>query len=79
MILQFQVRRSGNGSLVLQVLQFLLKSLIKSQVVVLFEVGNDLVGVKISVLQLLVMAAALEGISGANELGHFLIEFGNPE
>jgi hypothetical protein len=79
MILQFQVRGSGNGSPVLKVLQFLFKPVIESQVVVLFEVGDDFVGVKISILQFLVMAATLQGVAGANELGHFLVELRNTE
>lgn len=40
----------------------------------LLIVGNDLVGIEISIFQLLVVAATLEGIAGAYPLGHLLVE-----
>ena len=38
-----------------------------------FKVTDDLIGIEIFLFQFLVVAAALEGISGSNVLGHGFI------
>ncbi len=45
----------------------------------LFIVGDDLVGIEITIFQLLMVAPALEGVACADELGHFLIELADSE
>lgn len=42
-------------------------------------VGDDLVGVEVAILELLVMAAALEGVAGSDELAHLAVELGDPK
>ena len=39
-----------------------------------FEVGDDLIGIEVFFFQFLVVASALECISGSNVLGHGLVE-----
>lgn len=72
----------GEGRLAvlsLIILQFLLDLHVESQVIVLLIVCDDFVGIEISIFQLLMVAATLQRIPGADEPRHLLVELADPE
>lgn len=77
--LQFQMGVFHFGESRLIGLELELDLIVESQIVVLLIVGDDFVGVEISVLKFLMVAAALEGVAGGNEPGHFLVELADSE
>ena len=79
LLLQFQMREVRLVDLSLVVLQFLLDLRVKSQIIVLLIVRDDLIGIEISILQLLMVAAALQRVPGANEPRHLLVQLADPE
>lgn len=78
-LLQFQMREARLVDLSLVVLQFLLDLRVKSQIIVLLIVRDDLIGIEISILQLLMVAATLQRVPGANEPRHLLVQLADPE
>lgn len=78
-LLQFQMGQGRLAVLSLIILQFLLDLRVESQVIVLLIVCDDLVGIEISILQLLMMAAALKRIPRSDEPRHLLIQLADPE
>lgn len=52
--------------------KLLLKLIVEGQIVVLFEVRDDFVGIEMFLFKFLMMRSALESISGLNILSHVL-------
>jgi len=52
--------------------KLLLKFIVEGSFIVLFEVRDDFVGIEMFFFEFLMMGPALEGIPGANVLGHVL-------
>ena len=53
--------------------------MVESELVVCFEVSDDLIGIDIFFFKFLVVRATLESISGANIGGHGFVELVGPE
>jgi hypothetical protein len=73
-LLQFQDRFIFLCRFVVFLFEFLLKLIIESKLVMLFEVRDDLIGIEIFLFEFLMVAAALEGIPGSDVLGHSFIK-----
>jgi hypothetical protein len=78
-VLQFQVADGAVGVGLRKVLEFQLGLVVESEVVVSLIVGNDFIGIEVAIFQFLVVAATLEGVAGAYEPGHFLVELVDSE
>lgn len=48
--------------------------MIECHVAMLFEGKDDLVGIAVAILKFLMMAAALQGVTGFDESGHLFVE-----
>jgi hypothetical protein len=57
----------------LKFLEFLPHLVVKVQIVVLLVVGDDLIGIEISIFQLLVVGPTLQRIARADKFGHFFV------
>jgi hypothetical protein len=73
------MRQIGPGVILMKLLKFLLDLMVKSEIVVLLIVGDDLIGVEVSIFEFLMMAATLQRIPGADEVGHLFVEFADSE
>lgn len=58
--------------------KLLLKLIVEGQIVVLFEVRDDFVGIEMFFFKFLMMRSALEGVPGLNILSHVLKELVAP-